>query len=192
METFVPPAAGVPTVPPWKTLGTLLCIGHGKARIAADVSAVELRHNPHKANLESNPYAVLALPDGREIVADAAGNDLHVGELNGLREKPTARVRRVDPRTGKILGWKSGFGPISGLAVNGGGDLYISRLMSGVVTKVSNGRRTHVKVPFPAGVSVDPYDGKVYVSAWSVADRDGTVLEGEETPGGQVWKILGF
>ena len=47
-------------------------------------------------------------------------------------------------------------------------------------------------MPFPAGVAVDPYDGKVYVSAWSVADRDGTVLEGRKTPGGQVWKILGF
>ncbi|WP_328873332.1 ScyD/ScyE family protein [Streptomyces sp. NBC_00287] len=228
VETFVPPEAGVPTTPPWNTLGKLLRVNHGKAKIAADVSAVELKYNPHKANLESNPYAVLALPDGRKIVADAAGNDLveisksgkarpftvfpdhngresvptslalghdgklYVGELNGLTEKPTARVWRVDPWTGKILGWKSGFGPISGLAVNGSGDLYVSQLFNGVVTKVSGGKRTNVKVPFPAGVTVDPYDGKVYVSAWSVADRDGTVMEGKKTPGGQVWKILGF
>lgn len=228
VETFAPPEAGVPTAPPWNKLGKLLNISHGKARIAADITAVELRYNPHKANVESNPYAVLALPDGRKIVADAAGNDLvvvspqgkarpftvfpnhdkresvptslalgpdgnlYVGELNGVTQKPTARVWKVDPWTGKILGWKSGFGPISGIAFNDSGDLYVSQLFQGVVTKVSGGKRTNVKVPFPAGLAVDPYDGKVYVSAWSVADRDGTVMEGKKTPGGQVWKIIGF
>ncbi|MDQ1048005.1 ScyD/ScyE family protein [Streptomyces sp. V4I2] len=228
VETYAPPEAGVPTAPPWNTLGKLLDLEHGKARIAADISAVEFRHNPHKASLESNPYAVLVLPDGRKIVADAAGNDLvvvspggrarpftvfpdhdgnesvptslalgpdgtlYVGELNGEAAKPTARVWKVDPRTGRILGWKSGFGSIGGIAVNDKGDLYVSQLFAGRVTKVSHGKRTSVKVPFPAGVAVDPYDGKVYVSAWSIADRDGTMLEGRKTPGGQLWKILGF
>ncbi|MFI9763177.1 ScyD/ScyE family protein [Streptomyces sp. NPDC051963] len=228
VETFAPPEAGVPTTPPWNKLGKLLKITHGKARTAADISAVELKYNPHKASVESNPYAVLALPDGRKIVADAAGNDLievsrsgrarpftvfpdhdknqsvptslalgpdgklYVGELNGETEKPTARVWRVDPWTGKILGWKSGFGSVTGIAFNTKGDLYVSQLFAGQVTKVSHGKRTSVKVPFPAGVAVDPYDGKVYVSAWSIADRDGTDLGQGKTPGGQVWKILGF
>ncbi|MBD0839202.1 ScyD/ScyE family protein [Streptomyces sp. TRM68416] len=228
VETFAPPEAGVPTTPPWNKLGKLLRVDRGKAKIAADISAVELKHNPHKASVGSNPYAVLALPDGRKIVADAAGNDLvvvskhgkarpftvlpdhdrresvptslalgpdgnlYVGELNGITDKPTARVWKIDPRTGRILGWRSGFGPISGLAFNSGGDLYVSQLFRGVVTKVSGGKRTNVKVPFPAGLAVDPHDGKVYVSAWSVADRDGTVLEGKRTPGGQIWKIIGF
>ncbi|MFI5677902.1 ScyD/ScyE family protein [Streptomyces cellulosae] len=228
VETYAPPEAGVPTTPPWNELGKLLRIRHGKVKIAADISAVEFRYNPHKASLDSNPYGVLALPDGRKIVADAAGNDLvvvsrhgkarpftvfpdhdgheavptslalgpdgkvYVGELNGEPAKPTARVWKVDPRTGKILGWKSGFGSISGVALNGKGDLYVSELFAGQVTKVSHGRRTNVKVPFPAGVAVDPHDGKVYVSAWSIADRDGTDLGGGKTPGGQIWKILGF
>ncbi|MFF4502373.1 ScyD/ScyE family protein [Streptomyces sp. NPDC001401] len=228
VETWAPPEAGVPTTPPWNKLGKLLSIERGKARIAADISAVELKYNPHKASVDSNPYAVLALPDGRKIVADAAGNDLievspngkarpftvfkdhdkheavptslalgpdgnlYVGELNGEPKKPTARVWKVDPWSGKILGWKSGFGSITGIAFNDDGDLYVSQLFAGVVTKVSGGTRTNVKVPFPAGIAVDPWDGKVYVSAWSIADRDGTVLEGRKTPGGQVWKILGF
>ncbi|MHC3468306.1 ScyD/ScyE family protein [Streptomyces sp. 7R007] len=228
VETWAPPEAGVPTAPPWNKLGKLLSIDRGGARIAADISAVELKYNPHKASVDSNPYAVLALPDGREIVADAAGNDLvevapdgsarpftvfkdhdgheavptslalgpdgslYVGELNGEPAKPTARVWKVDPASGKILGWRSGFGSVTGLAFNGHGDLYVSQLFAGVVTKVSGATRTSVKVPFPAGVAVDPWDGKVYVSAWSVADRDGTVLDGHRTPGGQVWKILGF
>jgi hypothetical protein len=37
-----------------------------------------------------------------------------------------------------------------------------------------------------------PHDGKVYVSAWSIADRNGAALEGKKTPSGQVWKILGL
>lgn len=228
VETWAPPEAGVPKSPPWNKLGKLLSIADGKATIAADISAVELKYNPHKASVDSNPYAVLALPDGRKIVADAAGNDLievspngkarpftvfrdhdkhesvptslalgpdgklYVGELNGEAEKPTARVWKVDPWTGKILGWKSGFGSITGIAFNDSGDLYVSQLFASTVTKVSHGKRTNVQVPFPAGVAVDPYDGKVYVSAWSIADRDGTVLEGKKTPGGQIWKILGF
>jgi hypothetical protein len=71
------------------------------------------------------------------------------------------------------------------------------------VTKVpyDGGRRTSVKVPFRTGlaadpcdrgVAADPYDGKSYVSAWSIADRNGVALEGKKTPSGQVWKILGF
>jgi len=228
VETWAPPEAGVPTTPPWKKLGKLLSIDRGRAGIAADISAVELKYNPHRTAVDSNPYAVLALPDGRKIVADAAGNDLievsrngrarpftvfkdhdkheavptsmalgpdgnlYVGELNGEPTRPTARVWKVDPWTGKILGWKSGFGAITGIAFNDDGDLYVSQLFAGVVTKVSDGRRTNVKVPFPAGVAVDRRDGRVYVSAWSIADRDGTVLEGKKTPGGQVWRILGF
>jgi hypothetical protein len=43
----------------------------------------------------------------------------------------------------------------------------------------------------PASLALGP-DGNLYVSAWSIADRDGTVLEGKRSPGGQVWKILGF
>lgn len=34
--------------------------------------------------------------------------------------------------------------------------------------------------------------GEAYVSACSIADRDGTVMEGKKAPCGQVWKILGF
>ncbi|PAZ11849.1 hypothetical protein CLM62_33395 [Streptomyces sp. SA15] len=52
------------------------------------------------------------------------------------------------------------------------------------MTKVSHGTRTSVKVPCPAGVAVDPYDGKVYVSAWSIAERDRTVMEGEKRRAG--------
>ncbi|WP_338699651.1 ScyD/ScyE family protein [Streptomyces sp. Q6] len=227
--TWAPPSQ-VPKGKPWNTLGKLLDLDWGHHRVAADISAVELKYNPHKASVDSNPYAVLALPDGRRVVADAAGNDLvvvspggkakpftvfpnhngheavptsialgpdgnlYVGDLNGEATKPTARVWKVSPR-GRILGWTSGFGSITGVAVTERGDLYVSQLFAGTVTRIDHAtkKRTSVKVPFPAGVAVDPWDKKVYVSAWSVADRDGTVMEGgKKSPGGQVWQILGF
>jgi DNA-binding beta-propeller fold protein YncE len=147
-------------------------------------------------NGRARPFTVFENHDKHEAVPTslALGPDgnLYVGALNGEPAKPTARVWKVDPWSGRILGWKSGFGAITGIAFNDDGDLYVSQLFAGVVTKVSGGTRTNVKVLFPAGVAVDPWDGKVYVSAWSIADRDGTVLEGKKTTGGQVWKILGF
>ncbi|MFI7340094.1 ScyD/ScyE family protein [Streptomyces sp. NPDC050085] len=227
--TWAPPDQ-VPRGRPWNTLGKLLRLDWGRYQVAADIAAVELKHNPHRASVDSNPYAVLALPDGRTVVADAAGNDLivvspdgkakpftvfpnhngheavptslalgpdgnlYVGDLNGEATRPTARVWKVSPR-GRILGWTSGFGSITGLAVGGHGDLYVSQLFAGAVTRVDHGtgKRTSMKVPFPAGVAVDRRDGSVYVSAWSVADRDGTVMEGgKKSPGGQVWRITGF
>lgn len=41
----------------------------------ADVSAYEASDNPEGTDIDSNPYALIALP-GRRIVADAGGNDL--------------------------------------------------------------------------------------------------------------------
>jgi hypothetical protein len=57
------------TTPPWNKLGKLLHITHGKAKIAADVSAVESKYN-----------------------ALGPDSNLYAGELNGVTEKPTARV----------------------------------------------------------------------------------------------------
>jgi hypothetical protein len=58
-------------------LGKLLLSWAGRTlRVAADISAVEAAEDPDGAGVDSNPYAVLALPDGRQLVADAAGNDI--------------------------------------------------------------------------------------------------------------------
>ncbi|GAA3374553.1 hypothetical protein GCM10020367_38880 [Streptomyces sannanensis] len=63
------------------------------------------------------------------------------------------------------------------------------------MTKVTHGsgKRASVKVPFPGGVAVDGHSGRVYVVAWSIADRDGTSLgPGRKTPGGQLWEVGNF
>ncbi|MBA3233973.1 MAG: ScyD/ScyE family protein [Propionibacteriales bacterium] len=51
--------------------------------IVANISAYEFRHNPDGENVDSNPYAVLALR-GHQLVADAASDDiLRVNNGNG-------------------------------------------------------------------------------------------------------------
>ncbi|HVQ89593.1 MAG TPA: ScyD/ScyE family protein [Mycobacteriales bacterium] len=63
----------------------LLASWHRQVQVAADISAVEEALDPDQAGIDSNPYAVLVLPDGNQLVADAAGNDIlwvrgrHVG-----------------------------------------------------------------------------------------------------------------
>jgi len=211
--------------------GKLLRItADGRIRFVADIAEIELRDNPDRADVYSNPYAVLALRD-RQIVVDAGGNTLievrngqarvltifprhdgrqsvptsialgpdgnyYVGELNGEGEG-TARVWKVAP-SGKILGWTGGFDAITGVAVDRRGVLYVSQLFSdngqsappGKLTRVTPyGSRQSVPVPLPAGVAVDGY-GTVYVSAWSVSDRNGAELfPGFVAPPGQVWRI---
>ncbi|WP_405659097.1 ScyD/ScyE family protein [Streptomyces sp. NBC_00079] len=117
VETRAPPEARVPTAPPWNKLGKLLSIDRGRARIAADISAVELKYNPHKTAVDSNPYAVPALPDGRGIVADAAGNDLIVVSRSG-RARPFTVFRDHDKHEAV---------PAS-LALGPDGNLYVGEL----------------------------------------------------------------
>lgn len=228
--TYAPPDAVV-GLPSSKYLGKLLRADkHGRFHIRADITKVELEQNPDGDIVESNPYAVLALPD-REIVADAAGNTIiqkyhgkasvfavlpnhhgrhavptslaldpdgtvWVGDLNG--ENPdTARVWHLSA-TGEILGWVGGFTTITGVAVDQAGTLYVSELFAGgsetappgrVTMVPKHGSRWSTDVPFPAGIAVDDYN-RVYVSAWSIADRDGIDLGGGEmSPPGQVWRL---
>jgi hypothetical protein len=73
-ETYAPPDL-IPAPLPGEQAGKLLLAKHGRLRTVADISAVEFASDPDGQGIDSNPYAVLALP-GRQLVADAAGNDI--------------------------------------------------------------------------------------------------------------------
>jgi len=83
-ETYAPPDV-IPAPLPSEQAGKLLVAKSFQApKILADISSVEFTTpNPDgyvdpatgEPELDSNPYAVLAL-DGRQLVADAAGNDI--------------------------------------------------------------------------------------------------------------------
>lgn len=68
-----------PTISNGGETGKLLLFRAWRTRtVAADISAAEQALNPDGGDIDSNPYAVLVLPDGRQLVADAAGNDILV------------------------------------------------------------------------------------------------------------------
>jgi hypothetical protein len=227
--TYAPPDV-LPAPLPTEQAGKLLLARHGAVSTVADVSAVELAADPDGQGTDSDPYAVLSLPGDRQLVADAAGNDIlevhgghvrvwavlanhdgnqavptslavdahgtiYVGELNG--ENPgTARVYRFT-QSGRLLGWTGGFTTVTGVAVGQDGSLYVSELFAGgdngppgqVTEVLRGGARVHYPVPFPAGLAVDR-QYHVYVSAWSIADADGTDLGGGAvSPPGQVWRL---
>jgi len=123
---------------------------------------------------------------------------VYVGELHS--EIPgKARVWRYS-RSGKPLkSWK-GFTTVTGVAVAKDGTLYVSELFGGdcgfdeiptcfpgrVVRVKPNGKRSHVDVPFPAGVAV--HGKKVHVAAFSIAPRAG--FAGDPDASGQIWRIF--
>lgn len=155
---------------------TIIEVKDGKTRVFAVL--------PDHDGFDSVPTSLAAGPNGT----------IYVGELNG--ENPgTARVLRLSP-TGKTLGYVGGFTTITGVAVGKDGTLYVSELFSGgeagppgqVVTVRPDGTRSAQAVPFPAGIVVQ--HGRLYVAAWSIADRNGTELApGQVSPPGQVWRL---
>jgi hypothetical protein len=74
--TYAPPDLG--PIPNADQLGKLLEYNRttAKLRTVADISAYELAHDPDGLGPDTDPYAVLAMPDGSKLVADAAGNDV--------------------------------------------------------------------------------------------------------------------
>jgi len=72
---FVPPEFVPPPFSPEQLGKAIRNTWKGKSKIFADVAAYELAHNPDGENVESNPYAVLAL-HRRVLVADAAGDSV--------------------------------------------------------------------------------------------------------------------
>lgn len=81
--------------------GQLITIdGKGTWRSMTDVSSHEVAANPDGGEIDSNPYAVLADPNGGYVVADAGGNDLlrvdATGRITTLAVFPDRMVKGPD------------------------------------------------------------------------------------------------
>src|SRR5581483_6947343 len=131
-------------------------------------------------------------------VVKGADGMIYVGELHS--EIPhQAHVWEYDRAGNRLRGWP-GFTTVTGVARAANGTLYVSELFGGtcdisqvpacfpgrVVRVLPNGTRTHVNVPFPAGIVVR--DGQVYVNAFSVAPATG--FGGNPDWAGQLWQIF--
>jgi hypothetical protein len=93
------PETRAPFGPAGAALGRLVKAKHGGVRFVADLATFEKNNNPDKGaaaqpglSIDSNPQAVLALDD-KQLVVDAAGNDLlkvdHKGRISVVAVFPT-------------------------------------------------------------------------------------------------------
>ena len=171
--------------PTTQTSGLMVARPGHKARMFADLTAYELKHNPDKQiqfgpdgtplDALSNPYYVLRDRHGFLLVADAGANDVlkvnKHGKIKTFYVPPTIKTgacAKVPNNT------KSGYGCDSvptGLAYGPHGLLYISALTSEVpnegrvyvVNRHGHLVRTIKGFTAPTGVAVDKH-GTVYVS----------------------------
>jgi hypothetical protein len=156
-------SADLPPFPGSDQAGWLLKSRYGSTGKMADITAYETKYNPDRKQVDSNPYAVLALNHTRRIlVADAAGNS----------------VIAVDPRTAArklfaVFPTAAGqpeFVPTS-IAEDSKGYIYIGGLggekpgAAKVVKFAPDGRRVKTFTGFTTitGVAVDK-KGFLYVS----------------------------
>jgi hypothetical protein len=132
------------------------------------------------------------------VLASGPHRKVYVGELHS--EIPhAARVWQYDRMGNPERHW-GGFTTVTGVARGGDGTLYVSELFGGVcgfdqipdcfpgrVVKVApDGTRTHLNVPFPAGIVT--HQGRVYVNAFSIAPATG--FGGNPDWSGQLWQIF--
>jgi hypothetical protein len=74
-ETFFP-AAAIPAADADFNGKLLRGSSNGTIDDVADITGYEVKHDPDKQGIDSDPYAVLVLANGSTLVADAAGNDI--------------------------------------------------------------------------------------------------------------------
>jgi hypothetical protein len=149
--------------------------------IVADISRYEGKHDPDGQGFDSDPYAVLALTGGVELVADAAGNDVlrigrtgHISVFHVFANIRTGACKNQADPPGHP---GCNFVPTS-LATDRHGHVYVGGLgseMPGqgrVVELSSDGRhvlRTWKGFTSVTGVAVAP-SGAIYVSQLEAAE----------------------
>jgi hypothetical protein len=136
------------------------------------------------------PIPSQAVPTSVTVGPDGA---YYVGQLTGFPFTPgAAKIYRIDPNTGAVSVFASGFTAIVDIAFGPDGSLYVVEIarhgllegevcgdLQGALIKVSNGVRTEIPVPdlvAPGGVAVAK-DGAVYVTNHSIFPGGGQVLQ---------------
>ena len=153
--TYAPPDV-LPEGLPGDQAGTLLLNRLGRTTTVADIAGVEIATDPDGQGVDSNPYAVLALP-GRQLVADAAGNSI-IEVRPGLAPRVFAVLPNHD--CGQAV-------PTS-LAVGRNGVIYVGELNS------DNFGTARVDMLSPTGELIGHVDGFTTITGLAVG-ADGTL-----------------
>jgi hypothetical protein len=145
----------------------------GTPEAVADLEGFEVANDPDQQGYESNPYAVLALPD-RVLIADAAANDIlqwRDGQLSTFAVLPNVQ-------DGACAGLPNDNGTTgcdwapTGLAVGPDGSIYVSGLIglargAGLVYELDGStgqvRQQWTGLTAVAGIATGP-DGSVYAT----------------------------
>lgn len=105
-------------------------------------------------------YAFESVPTDIEVGPDGS---LYVTSLPGGPEDGSlganGRVLKVNPDTGRVKRVAGGLVSPTGVAVASNGDVYVSQLFRGVISKIRAGSskvRTYLEVPLPAAVETTP------------------------------------
>jgi hypothetical protein len=139
---------------------------------------------------QSNPGTVGcdSVPTGIAV----ARHSVYVSTL-GAEAPGAGRVYRLNPRTGKVLRVWKGLTAPTGIAVSPQGAIFVSEVQYGApqgqpgpdfdpstvgrITRIWHGHRAHAQVTMPTGL--DFQDGRLYASAWSIADFVGIEHAGQ-------------
>lgn len=152
----------------------LLARPYGPVRPLADITGFEVKHDPDRHGVESNPYAVIPYRGGW-LIADAAGNDLLFVDRHGHRSVfhvfanvTTGACKDVYDPAPPFRGCN--FVPTS-MAADRYGNVYVgglSSLMPGEAQLVKLDRHGHVTRIWKGFTSITGValgrDGSIYVS----------------------------
>lgn len=156
--TYAPPDL-IPAPLPGDQAGKMLLARLGRTTTVADISGVEINTDPDGGGVDSNPYAVLALP-GRQLVADAAGNTI-------------IEVRNGRPRVFAVLPEHDGAQAVpTSLAVGRNGVIYVGELNG------ENFGTARVDLLSPTGELIGHVDGFTTITGIAVG-TDGTLYVSE-------------
>lgn len=100
---------------------------------------------------ESVPTDIERGPDGWFYISSLPGGpeDGSTGAIGS--------VVKVNPRSGRVVTVASGLVSANGLAVARSGDVYVSQLFAGVISRIRRGShraRPYLRIPLPADVDV--------------------------------------
>ena len=143
-------------VAPTGEVSTVAMVKPAKVRITAEGA----KANGLPRCTVGKRYAFESVPTDIEVGPDGW---LYVTSLPGGPEDGSlganGRVLKVNPATGRVKRVARGLVSPTGVAVAGNGDVYVSQLFRGEISRIRAGKstaRTYLQVPLPAAVEVTP------------------------------------